>query len=82
MGSYELYDATGTKSGYAEFNVLGTSGYISDKAGSVVALYEKNYFMNDYTVRIYDNDICSDKALLMMVASYVSDRHWASRQQN
>jgi hypothetical protein len=29
--------------------------------------------MNDYTVTIYDNNICSDMSILMIVASYVSD---------
>ena len=31
--------------------------------------------LNEYTVDIYDNDICSDKAMLMIIASYVSDYH-------
>lgn len=72
---YELYDRYNAKVGYAKFNGGCTSGAIYDKDGNVVATYSKPYIFNDYTVKIYDNDICSDKAMLMIFASYVSDYH-------
>ena len=71
--SYELYDENQNKVGHTEFSELGTSGGIIDANGNTIAVYSKNIMFNDYTVTIYDNDVCSDKAILMIVASYVSD---------
>ena len=50
-----------------------TSGSITDTEGNLVATYSSLPFVNDYTVTIYDNNICSDMSVLMIVASYVSD---------
>lgn len=74
--SYNLYDLNGNKVGYAEFNDLCTNGAVYDSNGYTVATYSKSYIMNDYTVTIYDNNIASDEALLMIIASYVSDYHY------
>lgn len=46
---------------------------MSDGEGNVIATYKSMLGMNDYTVKICDNDICSDEALLLVFASYVSD---------
>lgn len=73
--SYELYKDDEVKAGSASFNTLCTSGSITDTNGNLVAVYEKNPLLNDYTVTIYDNEMCSDEAILMIVASYVSDYH-------
>ena len=71
--SYELYDKDGNKVGYAEFNAVHTGGAIYDANGHAVAVFSSPICFNDYTVKIYDNNICSDKAMLMVIASYVSD---------
>lgn len=73
--SYELYDESGNKVGHAEFNGLCTAGGVYDKDMNCIAVYTGSQFFNDYKVSIYDNSICSDKAILMLVASYVSDYH-------
>ena len=73
--SYDLYGDDDVKLGKAEFNELCTSGAVLDNEGHAVAIYSKSLLLNDYTVDIYDNDICSDKAMLMIIASYVSDYH-------
>ena len=73
--SYDIYGDDDVKLGKAEFNELCTSGAILDNEGHAVAIYSKSLLLNDYTVDIYDNDICSDKAMLMIIASYVSDYH-------
>lgn len=73
--SYDLYDSNGNKVGSAEFNTLCTYGSIIDTDGIIVAEYNKNIFINDYTVTIYKNTMCSDEAILMIIASYVSDYH-------
>jgi len=71
--SYKLYDENGNQIGYAEFNYFCTAGGIFDMKNNCIATYKKPMFFNDYTVNIYDNNICSDKGLLMVIASYVSD---------
>lgn len=73
--SYDIYGDDDVKLGKAEFNELCTSGAVLDNEGHAVAIYNKSLLLNDYTVDIYDNDICSDKAMLMIIASYVSDYH-------
>lgn len=73
--SYDIYGDDEVKLGKAEFNELCTSGAVLDNEGHAVAIYSKSLILNDYTVDIYDNDICSDKAILMIIASYVSDYH-------
>lgn len=73
--SYELYKDDDVKAGSASFNTFCTSGSITDTNGNLVAVYKKNLVVNDYTVTIYDNDMCSDEAILMIIASYVSDYH-------
>ena len=73
--SYELYDEEGNKVGHTEFDTFGLSGSIIDVNGNTVATYSRMIGFNDYSVTIYDNEICSDKAILMIVASYVSDYH-------
>ena len=71
--SYELKNSDGETIATVEFNMSNTGGSIRDIKGNLIATYSSSYFMNDYTVTIYDNDICSDMSILMIVASYVSD---------
>lgn len=71
--SYTLKDVEGNIVATAEFNMSNTGGTIKDTEGNLIAKYSSSYFMNDYTVTIYDNNICSDMSILMIVASYVSD---------
>lgn len=71
--SYKLKDAEGNVVGTVEFNMSNTGGSIKDVNGNLIATYSSALFMNDYTVTIYDNDVCSDMSILMIMASYVSD---------
>lgn len=71
--SYKLKDSEGNVVGTVEFNMSNTGGNIKDANGNLIAKYSSVLFMNDYTVTIYDNDVCSDMSILMIVASYVSD---------
>ena len=74
--SYDLYNKNGTKVGYAEFGEFGCSGEIVDTNKNLIAKFSSPPLFNDYSVTIYDNNICSDKAILLIVASYVSDYHY------
>lgn len=71
--SYKLKDAEGNIVANAKFNEFSTNGSITDTEGNLVATYSSSLIANDYTVTIYDNDICSDMSILMIMASYVSD---------
>lgn len=71
--SYELKDKDGNIVAIAEFNMTNTSGSITDAKGNLIATYSSSLIVNDYIVTIYDNDICSDISILMIMASYVSD---------
>lgn len=73
--SYELRDINGDKIGSASFGEMHLDGTIYDAVGEIIAEYSKPPLINDYDVTIYDNDVCSDEAILMIVASYVSDYH-------
>ena len=59
--------------GNAEFNCINTKGNIKDKDGNLITDYTSNFIMQDYDVRIKENDIMDDKEILMLFASYYSD---------
>lgn len=71
--SYELKNQNGDTVATVEFNMSNTVGSIVDVNGNLIAEYSSSFLMNDYTVTIYDNAVCSDMSILMIVASYVSD---------
>lgn len=71
--TYELKDANGNVIGTVECNSTETNGSVKDINGNVIATYESDFMMNNFIVKICDNDICSDEAMLMIIASYVSD---------
>lgn len=74
--SYTLYNSEGVKIGRAHFNFLDTVGYVYDAQDNVIAKYTSILFFKDYKVFIADNDVLSDDAILMIVASYVSDKNY------
>lgn len=71
--SYDLKDENGEVVATAKFNGSNTGGEIVETSGKIIATYQSNLWSNDYKVYIYDNNICSDLSILMIVASYVSD---------
>lgn len=71
--SYELKNQNEETVATVEFNMSNTGGSIVDVNGKLIAEYSSSFLMNDYTVTIYDNTVCSDMSILMIVASYVSD---------
>ena len=74
--NYTLYNKEGEKIGRAHFNFLDTYGYVYDVQDNVIAKYTSALFFKDYKVFIVDNDVLSDDAILMIVASYVSDKNY------
>ena len=77
--SYKLKDAEGNVVANVEFSMTNTGGSITDTSGNLIATYSALFIANDYTVTIYDNDVCSDMSILMIVASYMSDYKADSR---
>lgn len=71
--SYHIKDEKGNKLGYASFNATNTHGNIYNAKDELVAEYSSNYFLKDYTVMVYTDDF-DDTALLLLCASYYSDR--------
>lgn len=71
--SYQIKNEEGEVVAEASFGETNTSGTIVDTDGNLVAEYSSSYFANDYKVVIYDNNVCSDMSILMIIASYVSD---------
>lgn len=71
--SYQIYNASGEQIGAFKRSLLGYSGTITDMNGNLIAKYGKYPFMNDYSVTVYKNDKLSDKAILLITASFVSD---------
>ena len=71
----EKYDILNNKQeviGSAKFNAFNTKGEIVDNDGKVIATYSSPFLMYDYDITIY-SDILSDEAVLLIMASYVSD---------
>lgn len=71
--TYALEDADGNVTANLSFDMFGTYGSIVDADGNLVAEYSSFPMINDYTVSVYENDVCSDLSILMIMASYVSD---------
>lgn len=72
--SYQLYNIDGEQIGEFNRQILGGySGEITDMNGHLIAKYSRNPFFNDYTLTIYENNIFSDKAIHLIIASFVSD---------
>ncbi len=70
---YTLKDKDGNALATINCNSFDTKGYVTDNDDNIIASYESLYAASDYTVKICDNDICSDEAMLLIIASYVSD---------
>lgn len=70
--SYRLYDKEGVHVGDFKRSLMGFSAEIVDTDGNLIASYSKS-LIRDFEVRIYDNCPVSDEAVLLIVASFVSD---------
>lgn len=71
--SYQLKDENQNVIATCQFDIMSINGKITDTDGNIIATYHSPFGRNDYTVTISDNEVCSDLAILMIVASYVSD---------
>lgn len=70
--SYSLYNKDGVHVGDFKRSLMGFSAEIVDTNGNLIASYSKS-LIRDFEVRIYDNCPVSDEAVLLIVASFVSD---------
>ena len=72
--SYDIFDVGGNKVAYVKFNMLDTSGVMVDNEGNEIARYDSGLLRYDYVVSIFDGCEMDDESVLMMFASYVSDK--------
>ena len=72
--SYDIYDADSNKIAYVKFNIFDTVGVMVDNDGNEIARYDSGYFRYDYVVSIFDNCEIDDESVLMIFASYFSDK--------
>lgn len=71
---YDIYDSTGKLIATAKFNMLNTYGYIKGLDGTLWADYYSHLLRLDYNVRIKDECKIDENTVLMMMASFYSDR--------
>lgn len=71
--SYDVYK-DGKKVAYAEFNVFDTEGKLYNANGVKIAQYNSGYFRKDYTITVFESCEMEDEDVLMIFASYVSDK--------
>ncbi len=72
--SYDFYDSTGTKVATATFNYSDSEGELLDMSGNLLADYTSRAGGVDYTVRITENCDIPHNTVLMIFASYYSDK--------
>ena len=72
--SYDVYDADSNKIAYVSFNMIDTVGVMTDMNGNEIARYDSAALGYDYVVTIFDGCEMDDESVLMIFASYVSDK--------
>lgn len=72
--SYEIY-LEGRKVAEATFNAFHTKGELCDNDGNIIANYTCSLGFNDYIIQTKENNLFSEEAILMIFASYYSDKH-------
>lgn len=71
---YTIYDTEYEELANADFDASDCYGSITSTDGVVWAEYSSGFMFNDYTVRIHEECELSDEVVLMLMASYKSDR--------
>ena len=76
---YTIYDSEYKEIAKADFNAMDTYGSITSTDGVVWVEYASGILYNDYNVYIHESCELSDESVLLMVASYKSDKIADSR---
>ena len=71
---YDIYDSNGQLIATAKFNALHSYGTIEGTDGTLFADYHSNIFRKDYDVRVKDSCQIDETSLLMIMASFYSDK--------
>ena len=71
---YDIYNMDGQIIATANFNILNSYGTITGTDGTLWADYQSNFYRFDYNVRIKDECEIDDNTILLMMASFYSDR--------
>lgn len=73
--TYNLYDTEGVQIGRLNFNFWDTKGTLYDMDDKVLATYESSVLRQDYIVTISKACQIEPDAILLLFASYVSDKN-------
>lgn len=71
---YTLYDSNYEEIAKADFDAMDTYGSITSTDGVVWAEYSSGLLFNDYDVCIHEDCELSDEVVLLLMASYKSDK--------
>ena len=75
--SYNIYNAEGEQIATFKRNTLTTfDARLTDVDDNLIAEYNRGFFRNDFTIKVYDNEKLSDKAIVMIMSSFVSDQKY------
>lgn len=70
---YHLYNEAGDCIGKAEYDNGASLGTIYDAEGNGFTIFSSTSSSNTYHLKVYDNKICTDKAIIMINAIFISE---------
>lgn len=74
FGEYYTIIKNGEEVAFADYNMFDTAGIIKDSEGNVISRYKSIVFMRDFKVSYNENPILSEEEVLLIHASYYSDK--------
>lgn len=74
FGEYYTIIKNGEEVAFANYNMFDTAGVIKDSEGNAISRYESIVFMRDFKVSYNENLVLSEEEVLLIHASYYSDK--------
>lgn len=71
--TYYLYNEIGDCIGKAEYDNDATLGTLYNADGNGITIFSSTSSSNTYHLKVYDNKVCSDKAIIMINAIFISE---------
>ena len=71
--TYYLYNEIGDCIGKAEYDNGATLGTLYNAEGNGITIFSSTSSSNTYHLKVYDNKVCSDKAIIMINAIFISE---------
>lgn len=70
---YYLYNEIGDCIGKAEYDNDATLGTLYNTEGNGITVFSSTKSSNTYHLKVYDNKVCTDKAIIMINAIFISE---------